>query len=270
MPRVEILEAVFLGVVQGIAEFLPVSSSGHIVIFSELAQRLTGRTIDPDSNLQMNVALHLGTLISILYVYRADLLQLRRQRDLCLAIVIATLPVVVVGLILHATLRDQLDAPLVAGGGLLITALLLWAGPRIAKRHDTVSDITLGKAFSIGLFQAIALVPGISRSGSTIAGGMMNGLGPERAASFSFLIAIPAIAGAVVLTVKGLLEGEGGANSPTALLIGMTVSCIVGVVALKWLIRLVSKGRLHRFAWYCAAVGLGTIVWQLLEMMASA
>lgn len=266
MTLSDALYAVILGVVQGIAEFLPVSSSGHLVICGELIQRWTGRAIDPEGDLRMNIALHIGTLFSILVIYRAELWELRRRPRVVAGIVIATLPLVVIAL---TPLKDWVEAafqtPLVAGVGLLVTAALLAVGQRFERDADALDQLTPGGALAVGLFQAVAIVPGISRSGSTISGGLLIGLRREAAAAFSFLIAIPAIGGASVLMAKEVLERPTSLRDWPLWLLGGAVAFAVGLLALRWLIRLITRRRLHWFAWYCAAAGTATIVWQLLE-----
>ena len=140
MPDSEYIEALILGVVQGIAEFLPISSSGHLVILSELLHRVTGREVDPQSSLQMNVALHFGTLLSILVVYREDLIRLIYNRRLCLWIVLATVPVAIVGGGFKDVIEQKMQSPLSAGCFLLVTALLL-----LVAHKSQNADIPLEK-----------------------------------------------------------------------------------------------------------------------------
>jgi undecaprenyl-diphosphatase len=272
MPGVEYIEAVVLGAVQGVAEFLPISSSGHLVILGELIQRLSGREVDPESNLRMNVALHVGTLMSILWVYRRDLWELRKRPKVVLAIIVATLPLVVIGLSpLKDLLTQGFDTPLIAGCCLLVTAGLLASAHRWETNARPLEDMTPLRAGVIGLFQAVALFPGISRSGSTISGGLLLGFRRDVAANFSFFIAIPAIAGAAVLLLKDALTETQPAATGYAwgpILLGTLVSFLVGLLALRWLLKLISMRRLHWFAWYCAAVGTLTILWQVIERLA--
>ncbi len=263
MSATEFWNVIFLGVVQGITEFLPISSSGHLVIFSELIHIRTGREVDPESNLQLIVALHFGTLISIAVVYWRDMLRTIRSPRMCGLIVVATLPVVALYLVVHDFLEQTTQTPLAAGIGLFVTAALLTVAHRANRGEREWETMSWKTAGVVGLFQAVAIVPGISRSGSTISAGLFLGLRRDEAARFSFLIAIPAIAGAVVLTGKDILAGEGGGNSLAVLLIGAVVSFVVGLLALRWLIRLVNQQRLHWFAWYCAAAGTLTVGWQL-------
>lgn len=274
MFGVEYVEAVILGAVQGIAEFLPISSSGHLVILGELIQRLTGRHVDTESNLRLNVALHVGTLLSIFCVYRDDLWELRKRPAIVLGIIVATLPLVVIGLSpLKDDLKDGFNTPLVAGVCLLITATLLASAHRWESNRMTLDELSPWQAGVIGLIQAVALFPGISRSGSTISGGLLLGFRRDDAANFSFFIAIPAIAGAAVLLLKDALTEPAKASSSAGygwgpILVGTIVSFVVGLLALKWLLRLISQRRLHWFAWYCATVGILTILWQLTGRVA--
>ncbi|HUG93172.1 MAG TPA: undecaprenyl-diphosphate phosphatase [Planctomycetaceae bacterium] len=259
------LEAILLGVVQGITEFLPISSSGHLVIVGELIRRVTGERPDPEANLQLNIALHAGTLLSILWVYRADVLGLRTRPWLCLAIVVATLPAAAVGLTAKDSIEALFATPLVAGACLWITAGLLVAGQRCERGDKDLDGLSQGRALAVGAFQAVALLPGVSRSGSTIAGGLLMGLKREAATAFSFLIAIPAIGGATVLMLRDALETGGTRTAPGVLAAGAATACLVGVLSLRILIRLVVARKLHWFAWYCALAGTATVIWQLLD-----
>jgi undecaprenyl-diphosphatase len=261
----EYIEALILGVVQGIAEFLPISSSGHLVIFSELLHQVTGREVDPHSSLHMNVALHFGTLLSILVVYRKDLIRLIDNRRLCVWIVLATVPVVIVGFGFKDLIEQNMQSPLSAGCFLLVTAALLLVAHKSRKADIPLEKLSWSQALTIGIFQAVAIIPGISRSGSTIAGGLVVGMRHDAATTFSFFIAIPAILGAVFLTLLDIAAGNEGVHSPPVLLLGAAVSFVVGFFSLRWLIRLVSQQKLHWFAWYCAVAGLVTILWQCIE-----
>ena len=273
MSAGELLEAIFLGIVQGIAEFLPISSSGHLVICADLIRAFTGEKFDHESSLQMNVALHAGTLLSILVVYRHDLIKMALQPKSWWPILVATVPLVVIALTPLKDFVTRLETPLVAGCCLLVTAMLLFLSPRFQKKASPELppqlDVPLWKALVIGLFQSIALLPGISRSGATITGGLFLGVTQQAAARFSFLIAIPAISGATLLTLKEFLEeGSETASSLYALGAGALVSFLVGLVALKKLLKIIDQGKLHYFGWYCLVVGLLTIVWKLFAPMA--
>lgn len=251
--------AIVLGILQGVAEFLPISSSGHLVI----AGRLLGIR---EENIALNVALHLGTLGSILVAYRRDLLPALRHQRLMLSVTTATLPLVGVGLFAKNAIDRTFDSPLVAGCGLCLTALLMALAHRVERGAVELVDVSWKQGLVAGLFQAIAVLPGISRSGSTIFGGLTGGLKREAAAHFSFYIAVPAIGGAAVLHAKDLLETGSAAMPVGPMLAGMATSFVVGWLALHTLLRVVSRRKLHWFAWYCAAVGLGTIAWQLWQL----
>lgn len=260
-------EAVILGIVQGIAEFLPISSSGHLVIIGEIIRNLTGREIDPEANVQLIVALHAGTLLSILVVYRNRLLGLLRERWVLAGIVIATLPLVIIAPTpIKDFLEEGMATPMVAGCCLLLTAFLLLVSRSMERGERSLEQITPLHAWLIGLFQLLAILPGVSRSGSTISGGLILGYTREAAANFSFFIAIPAILGATVLKAADMFGGETtGANFPIGpLLVGTAVSFIVGWLTLSWLLSIIARGRLHWFAIYCTIVGIATITWQLV------
>jgi undecaprenyl-diphosphatase len=250
------LEAILLGIVQGIAEFLPISSDGHLLI----AQDLLGREV---GTMTLTVALHVGTLLSIIVVFWNDLLAALRKPRLCLAIGVATLPLIPVGLFLKETIDTTLQATIWAGAGLCLTAIVLGASGWIPQGDRALEDIRLRDAFLIGCCQAIAPLPGVSRSGMTIVGGLLVGLQREAAARFSFLIAVVALSGATLLYAKDIYE-TGATNSAAGpLIVGTVVSFVVGVAALHLLLKVVARRKLGWFAIYCAVVGLAVIVWQL-------
>lgn len=259
----EYLHAVILGIVQGVAEFLPISSSGHLVIAGELLHRYGGTEIPAEST-TMSIALHFGTLLSILVVYRHDLPAVLRDRRMLALIVLATIPVGVAGLLLEDYVETFFNTPLIAGEALIVTAVFLLIGRRLQQRQATASQLSAVSAGVIGVFQAVAIIPGISRSGSTIAAGLACGLPREQAARFSFLIAIPAIGGASMVKAKDLITGEAVLDSGyLPLLLGTLTAFVVGVTALSWLLRIVTADRLHWFAAYCLFAGAATILWQV-------
>ncbi|NOX53620.1 MAG: undecaprenyl-diphosphate phosphatase [Planctomycetes bacterium] len=260
-----IIEAVVLGIIQGIAEFLPISSSGHLVIFGDLLQKGLHLQVDESHNLILNVALHVGTLGSILTVYRREVVGLIQQPRLCGAIVIATIPAAIVGLLFEDQFKAAFSTPLVAGIGLLITALLLIVAQKLQTERRSLDQTGPAPALAVGAFQSLALVPGISRSGSTIAAGLFAGLKRDAATTFSFLIAIPAIGGAAVLTAAEAWQAGLGSLQPVPVALGMLTAFLVGLAALRLLIRAVSRGKLHWFAYYCLTIGVVTIVWQVLR-----
>ena len=261
--ELEYIHAVILGIVQGIAEFLPISSSGHLVIADALLKEYAG-TSTPEESATMGIALHFGTLMSILVVYRKDLVSLLSNYRLMFLIVCATIPVGLVGVFFKDYVDAAFGSPILTGAALLLTAAFLMAGRALKKSDDELSAMTRRTAMVIGIFQAIAIIPGVSRSGSTIAAGMACGLNREHATRFSFLIAIPAIGGASVMELKDFVTGEATFHgSPRPLILGTVVSFVVGVFALRWLIKMVVADRLHFFAAYCVIAGLATVLWQL-------
>jgi len=261
--------AVILGVVQGVAEFLPISSSGHLVIAEALLRSLAGKELPVWlQGMTMNVALHFGTLMSIGLVYFRDLLALWHRPRLLALIVLASVPVGIVGLKFKDQLETIFDNALAAGGCLMITGLILFIARRMQRREQTgeqdLAKMPVRTAVVIGVFQAVAILPGISRAGSTVGAGLMCGLRGPDAARFSFFLAIPAIGGATLLELLKILgETESSIPSWSPVLAGAVVSFVVGVLCLRWLIRLLSEDRLHWFACYCLSVGLATVLWQL-------
>lgn len=245
-------DAIILGVVQGLTEFLPVSSSGHLV----MAQTFLGV---PSAGVFLEVVLHVATLISVMVVYRAKLWELllgtaRRDRDALRYVgllILATLPVVVIGLLFRNRIEAAFDTPFVTGFMLLVTGLILFS-TSWALRERTTDEPSPGQSIAMGFAQCFALFPGVSRSGSTIAAGLWLGLKGERAAEFSFLMSIPAIAGAAVLQIPDV----GAATFDGPLLAGFIASLVSGIIAIKSLVWLVRRQGFHHFAWYVWAVGL--------------
>ncbi|MCA9050503.1 MAG: undecaprenyl-diphosphate phosphatase [Planctomycetaceae bacterium] len=257
----ELLRAIVLGVVQGIAEFLPISSSGHLVIADKLIEHVTGHGFG-EAGMSLNVALHVGSLFSILAVFHRDIRNLLHQPRVCAQIVLATIPVGAVGILFEDQINAAFTEPFFVGLALLLTAVLLVAGQKMESGRFDVVGLPWLRTLVIGLFQAVAIIPGVSRSGSTIAGGMLMGLDRGSAARFSFLLAIPPIAGAGLLKFLELRHQENIGISMTSLAAGTVTSFVVGYLALNWLLRIISQRQLHRFALYCAIVAVAVILWR--------
>lgn len=255
-------EAIWLGVIQGITEFLPISSDGHLSVVHALF-RTQSEANPGDDPVELFMVLHLGTLLSILAVYWKEVLELRKQPRLCLLIVLATLPVVVVGLPLKDFFDEMLKSPLAAGIGFLITAVFLVAAERLETQKFPLKELKAWQALVVGVCQTIAPLPGVSRSGTTIASALILGLQRPAATTFSFLIAIPAVGGACVLFLKDLLKGHPRSGGFLHLALGGVTSFVVGWICLQWMIRIVNRGKLRWFAVYLVIVGSATIVWQL-------
>jgi undecaprenyl-diphosphatase len=251
----EWLAAAFLGAVQGLTEFLPVSSSGHLVLFQEFLP------ISGDEVL-FDLVLHLGTLIPVLAFYRQDLALILRdlrpgpglwQRpgaQLAAAVVVATAPTAAIGLAFKDVFEALFANPAALVFSFALTGLLLHSTTVARPPHRTLS---LPLALILGIAQGIAITPGISRSGTTIAVALLLGLEREQAARFSFLMSLPAILGAVLLKLRDV---EGYPSSWGPLLLGALVAVVVGALALQLLVRLVLRGQFAAFRWYVWGMAL--------------
>lgn len=249
------IETIILAVVQGIAEFLPISSSGHLVILGAMmnAAKSNAPTLE--------IILHTGTLGSILVIFWRRILDLlSSDRRVIPLLIVGTIPAVIIGLTIKSQFGWILKNPMLAGAMLIVTGIMLIILGKLPARQGVYRDMSYVGAFIVGCFQAFAILPGISRSGSTILGGRMLGLKTDDAVTFSFLLAIPAIGGATVLTIKDLVEemqaGHAMAYSPLELVAGALVSFAVGIFALKWLIGWSRQERLHWFAAWCIPAGI--------------
>ena len=249
------LEMLILSVVQGIAEFLPISSSGHLV----LLQHAFGSMKE---TILINVVLHAGTLVSILCIFHRQILEiLAKHHRVIPMLIIGTLPAAVVGLTIKKLYADVLESPWISASMLIVTGIgLLWIRKQPEGKTEYF-DITWKQALAIGSFQAIGILPGISRSGSTIFAGLLFGLNRNAAATFSFLLAIPAILGATVLELKDLGAAPPDGMPRSYLLVGAAISFVVGLFALVWLKRWLGQGKLHYFAFWCIPAGILALIW---------
>ena len=262
---------IILGVFQGVAEFLPISSSGHLVLLGEIpyvrnALAATGE----DMNMLINVSLHVATLIAILIYLRSDIYRIftgffsqffaknysGNEFKTGLYVLTASVPAGVLGLMLHEYFEILFNAPFLVFIFLIINGIILITANKIFSKGRKIEEAGFMRSLVIGFCQAFAMIPGISRAGMTISGGIISGLEPVEAARFSFLMAIPVIAGA------GLLEGVNAAGksytpeSLAAIAIGMVVSVIVALAAIRVLFWVVKKVRLDVFGYYTIAVGI--------------
>ena len=251
-----------LAVVQGLTEFLPVSSSGHLVIGSALLRSDTA-VMDVA---EVTIALHLGTLLAILVFYRQRIFRLLGEdRRAIPRVVVGTIPAVLVGVPVELWFEDVLENPLVAGVMLLATGSMLLGMRRRIEGERDYPDASNADAWWIGVAQAAAILPGLSRSGSTIFVGSRRGLSGPSAATFSFLLAIPAIAGAGVLKGASMVAKGSLPTTPWPhLLGGIALSFVVGLFALGWLVKWLERGRIWWFAWWCLPLGVGVIGAELL------
>lgn len=263
------LEILLLAIVQGLTEFLPVSSSGHLVVTNALPEAF-GK--EPTQDLiEVSIALHLGTLASVLVYYRQEIARLLgSDRRVLLLLIVGTIPAAIVGVGIKKGLSGSmsdvvLNNVLLSGFMFFVTAaILVWAARR------PVGDLAYPRlswkqVLAIGAAQAFAILPGVSRSGSTIAAGLGVGLDREQASTFAFLLAIPAILGAGFLETLEILGKEGSTDTSLGLLaIGFAISFVVGLAALSLLIRWVKRGRLAMFAWYLVPLGVAVVAWRLI------
>lgn len=258
-----IIEALVLGFVQGATEFLPVSSSGHLVIGQALMDiRIPGVAFE--------VAVHVATLVSVLLVYRkrvgALLIgALQGDREAWRyggLLVLATVPAAVVGVGFGNLVEGMFDAPAVAGFALLVTGTFLWTSKGALARGPTKHPGALA-ALAMGIAQAFAIIPGISRSGATVVLGLWMGVEAEEAAAFSFLMAVPAILGAAVLKAPDLFAGGSGIPLQS-LAVGAAAAAVIGVLAIWTFVAMLRRRAFHRFGPYCWGVGIVFLIFLAL------
>lgn len=269
----EIWQAIIVGIVQGLAEFLPISSSGHIVLTQYLLGiREVGAEHQPD--LSFEIILHIGTLVSVLIFFRAPLWKLCQslwtadmveERKMIMWLGIATVPAVIAALLFKDFFDSVPGKPFWVSAFLILTGLILFV-PRFLKGQ--ASKVGMKSSIIMGIGQAFAILPGVSRSGSTIAAGLVSGVKAEKAAEFSFLMSIPAILGGFVLNLKDKAEATGSYSEAlatcfnNAYLAGAVAAAIVGLLAIYLVMGAVKRGKLEYFSYYCFAAGIaGMIYW---------
>jgi|TARA_B110001454_G_scaffold204406_1_gene213148 undecaprenyl-diphosphatase len=263
----DIFEAIILGIIQGLTEFLPVSSSGHL----ELAKVILGDTSVPEESLTFTVVLHFATALSTMVIFRKEvaeilkgLLQFKWNDDLkfSLKIIISMIPAVIVGLLFEEQLESFFGGKiLLVGCMLLLTSLLLLLAD---KAKNTTKKVSFSNSVIIGVSQAIAMLPGISRSGATISTSVLLGIDRTRAAKFSFLMVVPLIFGKIG---KDVLSGDLSFQSSEMVPIsaGFIAAFLAGLLACKWMIAIVKKSKLSYFSLYCAIVGFVAIGYSFLS-----
>ena len=239
------LEYILLGIVQGITEWLPVSSSGHLVIFQEL--------FNIKANLFYDIWLHLGTLIVLVFFFYKDIINISRKW--ILYIIIGSLITGAIGLVFYDILKSFFSNLLVVGLGLIFTGIILF----LTKNYNGKRELNKIDSILIGLSQAIAIIPGVSRSGATISTGLLRDINKEKAFKFSFLLSIPSILGAL------LYEGRNiSFNISIEHIVGLLASVIVGYLSLKILFKIVRKRKMHYFSYYCWIAGIIIILIQYI------
>lgn len=274
-----IVQAAILGLIQGLTEFLPVSSSGHLV----LMQQLFGIT---EPVLTFDVAVHVGTLVAVCIYFFNDLVAIvkglagsftaqfqrrsitaeeKKSLQITALIILGLIPTAVIGLSFNQIAHTLYSSVFVVGCMLLITGTLLWMTQRTRPALQNTHHITWLKALGIGTIQGLAVLPGISRSGATIATALFLGMDRATAVRFSFLLSIPAILGAALLS---LLDLDRSVNMDLGVVgVGMSVAAVTGYLALRWLVYMVQKGRLHHFAPYCWGIGFLALGWHVYAIL---
>ena len=258
-------EAILLGIIQGLTEFLPVSSSGHLEITTFILEHFGSEGL-PEENILMTVVLHAATALSTLFIFRDEVAQIFRgllqfkwneEFRFSLKIIISMVPATIVGLLFENEIELLFSGEiLLVGCMLLVTGLLLFLAD---KAKNTNKNVNFFHALIIGLAQAIAILPGVSRSGATISTSVLLGIDREKAARFSFLMVVPLILGKMG---KDIISGDILIESATLmpLLTGFTAAFITGLFACKWMIQLVKKSKLKYFSFYCFLVGTVSII----------
>lgn len=264
----EIIDAILLGIIQGLTEFLPVSSSGHL----EIGKALLGSESLPQESLLFTVVLHFATALSTLTIFRKDIaiiiqglftgmttLTWTEEAKFSAKIIVSMIPAVIIGYKFEHEFEELFgNSIFLVGCMLIVTAILLFLADRAKKTHKKVS---LLDGFIIGLAQGVAMLPGISRSGATISTSVLLGIDKSKAARFSFLMVVPLIFGKIA---KDVLEGQIDYTSSnfTYLSVGFISAFVSGLFACSWMIKLVKQSKLTYFAIYCVIVGLAAIIWK--------
>ncbi len=274
-----LVQAIILGIFQGIAEFLPISSSGHLV----LLQNIFGIK---EGNLFFTEMLHFGTLISIVIVYFNDIIRIiveffkmlgngiknkkfkitNGYQKLGLLIIIGSIPTAIIAFLFEDFFVSLYSSSLLPIGiAFLVTGVLLWIANNKSHGNKNVKTMTFLDSIVIGTFQGIAIIPGISRSGSTIVGALFRGLDRSLATEFSFLLALPATFGAGLLGIIDVVKTDSEMAFTMPLLVGVALSAIVGIFAIKFLIKILKKDKLYYFSYYLWAIGIITIIFHFVK-----
>ena len=276
------LLSILMGIIQGVAEFLPISSSGHLALF----QTFFGMENVEEKYMFFTVLLHFGTFISVCVVYWRDILDMIREfflgiaalagkkdtgvtpppaRRMVMLIIVATLPLFVM-VLLQDAVNKLFSNSIMVSCALLATGFILFFSDRLAKGHKTARNATLVDALIVGCGQALAVIPGLSRSGTTISVGMLRGFDRSFAVRFSFLMSLPAILGANILEIKDAVDAGINMEELPMYIIGVVVAAVVGYFAIRLVKSLSDKGKFGKFAYYCWAVGLGSLIAGIVKM----
>jgi undecaprenyl-diphosphatase len=272
----DIIQAIILGIVQGLTEFLPISSSGHLVLVPYALHW-------GNPGVAFDTLLHVGTLVAVIWYFWRDIIAIIKAllssiqdiftgkfkvglkgdsyKKLAWLLVVGTIPAALMGILLKSQFESLFNSTLTVGFFLIITGVLLWGAERVKTGHKEIKDVSFKNALAIGIFQGFAIAPGISRSGATISAGLFSGLERELAARFSFLLSIPAILGATAVQAKDITSFD---FSLTVSLAGLISAMIFGYLAIKLLLKIIKERTLMIFAYYCWIVGALTLVLSLV------
>jgi len=256
-----VIEAIILGIVQGLTEFLPVSSSGHLVLLQKIFKIEEGA-------MSFDIALHLATLIAVLVVYRSKILEIIRNpfSKLPVYIVIGTIPVAVFGILLKDIIESFFETGATLGTGFIFTGIILMYADSTRDRKRTIEQMNIKDPLLIGTSQAVAMLPAVSRSGMTVSAALALGIERKTAADFSFLLSIPAILGAVAVDIYDIVKtGESGFSQigTIPLALGMIFAAVSGFIAVKTMINLIQKQKLRYFSYYLWIIGVLVLADQL-------
>lgn len=256
----ELLKALILGTVQGLTEFLPVSSTGHLL----LGRKLLGLS---EAGLFLDTMLHLGTLLAVVAVFWKDIVDMMKRpfSRLSLLIIVGTIPTAIIGLAFEDFFEDISKTGVTVGWEFLATGVILWVADNMKKKGTkNIEQVSFKDALIVGTLQGAAILPAISRSGLTIAGALFRGIDKQAAARFSFLLSLPAILGAVVLQSAKLAGGQAESIGAIPLLVGTLAAAVSGYLAVKWMLSILQRGSLKIFSVYVWILGIGVLTAQML------
>jgi undecaprenyl-diphosphatase len=263
----EVFQAIILGIVQGITEFLPISSSGHLIIIPSAFgwEEFT-------NNLTFDVALHVGTALAVVIFFWGDWIRILKSflknapspkriladydSKFLIMIAVGSIPAAIVGLLFEDVIEEKIREPQIVIATLFLFALILWLAEKVGSKKREITSLSFKDAVFVGIAQAISLIPGVSRSGVTISAGLFSGMSRESAARFSFLLSTPAIVGAGILRIKDLFEGGTVDLSLLTIVVGVVTSALVGWLAIKYLLKYVLTHDYNIFVWYRIAIAL--------------
>ena len=268
----DIYQAAILGVVQGLTEFLPISSSGHLILIPNVFG-----WEDFTNNLLFDVSVHLGTSLAVIIFFWNDWWRISNaflariltpkqifsnvDSRLFLLIVIGTIPAAIIGLLFSDLIIDQLRDPKVVAVTLIVFAVILWAADKLGSKTKKIGSLTLRDSIFVGFAQAIALIPGVSRSGITMTAGLFAGLDRHGAARFSFLLSTPVIIGAGILSFKDAAETSEENLSGDVFVVGVAASALVGYFSIKYMLKFVSSNNYNIFVWYRVLIGVSALLY---------